>query len=43
MLMDMACTAGMSPEVTITKPRNKRVSDRGSAASRRTASAAIAA
>ena len=43
MLMDMACTAGMSPEVTITKPRNKRVPDRGSAASRRTASAAVAA
>ena len=43
MLMDMACTAGMSPEVTITKPRNKRLLDRGSAASRRTASAAVAA
>lgn len=43
MLMDMACTAGMSPEVTITKPRNKRVLDRRSAASRRTASSAVAA
>ena len=30
MLMDMAATAGMSPEVFVTKPRVKRVVARGS-------------
>ena len=30
MLMDMASTAGMSPEVSVTKPRVKRVVARGS-------------
>ena len=30
MLMDMASTAGMSPEVSVTKPRVKRIVARGS-------------
>ena len=30
MLMDMASTAGMPPEVSVTKPRVKRVAARGS-------------
>ena len=30
MLMDMASTAGMSPEISVTKPRVKRVVARGS-------------
>jgi predicted XRE-type DNA-binding protein len=43
MLMDMASTAGMHPEVTVTKPRIKRVIARRSAASRNTVSPAFAA
>ena len=40
MLMDMASTAGMSPEVSVSKPRIKRIIPRGS---NRTSHAAIAA
>jgi predicted XRE-type DNA-binding protein len=37
MLMDMASTAGMSPEVVVTKPRIKRVIARSSTSSSRRA------
>jgi predicted XRE-type DNA-binding protein len=43
MLMDMACKAGMSPEVIVTKPRIKRVINRRSVANRHTTSAAVVA
>lgn len=43
MLMDMASTAGMSPEVTVTKPRIKRVAVRTTVRGRNPASAGLAA